>query len=475
LEVFRLYSEAVDLGEKRVDTSLSKAIDLLEQAVELDPSFAEAYAELSYLYGQWHYYGSIKKYDRDKMMAKNLNVAMNLNSESPEVLLANADYDWKKRTSDEDSTAIISSFKKVLEKDPFNHRANYRLYQVYSWLGKYNTAHEHLETAATLDPGNYFYQSILARDLFWKKNEREKALGIIQKVRQNSSLQGGVYFTALMTAENANNGQVQAFKIIHDALKEQPYAYGYLYWGILLAQDLDILPLAKKYSQLIQIRYPENPFYTYEPALAICIAENRYEDALDLTIIWESNKGLQNAVALARLARIHYLKGDAEKSEQILQEQFISLFENIESGNYGPENIKSLDIELIRTYIEVLRKKKEHRKSDVLADFLCSYYQTYYDRNSMSKKFDQMDCFYLQNNIDGFLNMVRQSFFHDNNRLALYRNLKSSRYFAFEDNTEYQALYNEIEKETHQIRAGVIEYLKAEGDWDSSWDDTLFY
>ncbi len=194
LEVFRLYSEAVELGENRVDTSLSKAIDLLEQAVELDPSFAEAYAELSYLYGQWHYYGSIKKYDRDKMMAKNLNVAMELNPESPEVLLANADFDWKNRTSPEDSTSIVNSFRKVLDKDPFNHRANYRLYQVYSWLGKYNIAHEHLETTVRLDPLNTFYKTILARDLFWKRNERDKGFMIIEDILKVRSATGSSLF-----------------------------------------------------------------------------------------------------------------------------------------------------------------------------------------------------------------------------------------------------------------------------------------
>ena len=91
--------------------------------------------------------------------------------------------------------------------------------------------------------------------------------------------------------------------------------------------DLDLLPIAKKYSQLIQIRYPENTYYTYQPALAICIAEGRYEDALDLTIIWAENKGLDKMLAAEKIARIHYLKGDRSIAEQILMMNFADLFQ----------------------------------------------------------------------------------------------------------------------------------------------------
>ena len=473
LEAFRLYAEAFKLGESRVDSSLSKAIDLLEQAVELDPSFAEAYAELSYLYGQWHYYGSIKKYDRDKMMAKNLNVAMELNPESPEVLLANADFDWKNRTSPEDSTSIVNSFRKVLDKDPFNHRANYRLYQVYSWLGKYNIAHEHLETTVRLDPLNTFYKTILARDLFWKRNERDKGFMIIEDILKVDPRPGAVYFKALMLADQTEANYLAAYKVIHKALEEQPYTYGYLYWGTQIAMDLDLLPLAKKYAQLIQIRFPENRYYTYEPALQICITEKRFEDALDLTRIWVNNKGLNNKIASANIARIHYLKGDKSKAEQLLLKNFADLFNNIASGEYSSSQFNKRDIGPIRTYIDILRAKGEGAKAQVFADFLCSYYKDFDKRIIWGNKFDQLDCHYLQKDMDSFLNAVREAYFQDANRLALYKDLKILNYPAVEDNTRYRQLFAEIETEVHRMRAEVVEYLKAEGDWDPAWDKDL--
>ncbi|MBT8284902.1 MAG: helix-turn-helix domain-containing protein [Flavobacteriaceae bacterium] len=473
LKAYKLYVEARELGEQRKDSSLPKAIGLLEEAVALDPSFAEAYAELSFLYGQWHYYGSLKKQERDKMMKKYTQRAMELDPESAEVLLAKADLAWKNRVFPRDSSMITEAFQSVLDKDPENDRAHYRMYQVYRSLGQYETSHAHLIKSSALEPQNYFYKTVLARDLFWKKNEREKAMEMIEEVISNSDRPGGLYFKSLFLAESSRDGHVQAFKNFHKALKVSPFLYGYMYWNSMISLDLDLVPMAKKYSQLIQIRYPENTYYTYEPAFALCIAEGRYEDALDLTIIWQVNKGLQEDLALARIAKVYLLKGNTDKSKRILLDQFTGLYDSIESGNYGPECIRNSDIEPIRTYVEVLRMQEEHRKADVFADFLCSYYEKYYDRNSISKKFDPLDCFYLQNNLDGFIGLARQTFFKEKNRLAFYRNLKCSKYAAFEDNPEFLELYNNIEKEMQQMRAEVIAYLKAEGDWDPAWDKSL--
>ncbi|MEZ2415530.1 helix-turn-helix domain-containing protein [Muriicola sp. E247] len=473
LKAYKLYVEARELGEQRIDSILPKAIGLLEEAVALDPSFAEAHAELSFLYGQWHYYGSLKKQERDKMMKKYTQRALELDPESAEVLLAKADLAWKNRVFPRDSSLIIGAFQSVLEEDPENDRAHYRLYQVYRSLGQYETSHAHLLESSSLEPQNYFYKTVLARDLFWKKNERERAMDMIEEVIINSDRPGGLYFKSLFLAESSIDGHVQAFKNFHKALKVSPFLYGFMYWNSMISLDLDLLPMAKKYSQLIQIRYPENTYYTYEPAFALCIAEGRYEDALDLTIIWQVNKGLQEDLAIARIAKIHLLKGDAQNSERILLQQFTSLYDSIETGNYGPEYIRNSDIEPISTYVEALRKQEEHRKADIFADFLCSYYEQYYDRNSIGKKFDPLDCFYLQNDIDGFVSLSRKTFFEEKNRLAFYRNLKCSKYAAFEDNPEFLELNNDIEKEMHQMRAEVIAYLKAEWDWDPAWDKML--
>jgi TolB-like protein len=474
LEALELYLKAVRKGEVRYEDSIKQAIRWLERTVELDPDFAEAYAELSFLYGQLHYYGSLNLEDRDRIMAKNLAKALELDAQSPQVLLARADFLYKKRNLSRDSSEIISTFRRVLEMNPNNHRSSYRLYQVLRSIGKYRTAHAYLENAWSLDPLNALYNNVYARDLCWKWNEREKALGIIlEQSSKESPSRGSIYFKALMLADQPGGNYLAAFKVIHEAIKQQPYIYGFQFWGRLLALDLDLVPIARKYAHLNQIQYPDNPIYTYEPAFEICLIENRYQDALDLTRIWMEDKGLDKRIGYVNQGRVYYLKGDSEKAKEILEKNFEDFFEKIENGKLSIAGIQPLDLGPIKTYIEVLRKESRHDSATVFADFLCSYFQANGLRIAWGARFDPLDCYYAQNDIDGFLETLSTSYFDPGHRLALYSNLRSSRYAAFEQNPEYKELFSRIESEVHRIRSEVIAYLKEEGDWDPAWDAAL--
>ncbi len=474
LEALELYLRAVKKGKVRYEDSITQAIRWLDKAVELDPYFAEAYAELTFLYGRWHYYGSLNREERDRMMEKNLRKALELYPESPEVLFAKADYDYLNGDLMKDSSEIISGFRKVLELNPNFHRSSYRLHQVFRGIGKYHTAHGYLENALRLDPLNQLYNNVYARDLFWKWDEQEKAFGIIlEQASKEIPSRGSIYFKALMLADQPGGDYLSAFRVIQEALKEQPYTYGYLYWGRLLALDLDLVPIAKKYAQLNQVKFPDNPIYTYEPAYEICITERRYQDALDLTNIWLENKGLDEKVGYPNLARTYYFMGDFQKAEEILSQHFAELYEQVASQKITIESLQLSDILPVSTYVEVLRKGGKEEKASLYADFLCAYYSAHGKRVMLAKKFYPLLCFYVQNDLAGFLNALDEAFFNPGHRLAIYSHLKSSRFAAFEDHPEYQELLEKIEAETHRMRDEVVVYLKEEGDWDSSWDAAL--
>ena len=474
IEAFELYLKAKKLGEERYEEAVTKAINWLEQAVKLDPSFAEAYAELSFLYGQWHYYGSLSREERDKMMGIFIKKALDLNPESPDVKLAKADYDFKNRNILNDSSEIISAFRAVLKMKPNSDRCSYRLYQVLRSIGKYDAAHEYLENTVRMDPLNSFYKIVLARDLFWKKNEREKGFRIIvEEGLKDNPKRGTVHFKALMLADQPSSDYLSAIKVINKALGEQPYTYGYLYWGTLLALDLNLVPLAKKYAQLIQIKYPDNPIYTYEPAFKLCIIESRYEDALDLTKIWLENKGLDEKIAFANLAKIYFLQGKFQQSEEILIQNFSHVFERIDNGQLTIDGIQLTDIAPIKSYIEVLREKGETNKAAFYSSFLCSYYNKHVQRVIWGEKMYAMDCYYLQDDINGFLSALNETFFITGNRLSIFSNLKSSRYAAFEDKADYQELFKQIDFETRLMSTEVITFLKEQGDWDTAWDEAI--
>ena len=475
MEALELYFDARKKGEVRYEDSIIQAIRWLEKAVELDPEFAEAYAELTFFYGRWHYYGSLNRTDRDRMMHNYLQKALELNPESPEVLFAKADYDYLNGDFLHDSTEIISGFRKALDINPNYHRSSYRLHQALRNIGKYHSAHGYLENALRLDPLNQLYNNVYARDLFWKWDEQEKAFEIIQEqASKDNPSRGAIFFKALMLADQPGGGDyLNAFKVISEALKKQPYTYGFMYWGRLLALDLDLVPLAKKYAHGNEIKFPDNPIYTYEPAYQICIAERRYQDALDLTRIWLEDKGLDEKVAYSKIARVYYLQGDIQKSQEILLAHFSDLYNDIEAGKLDIGSIQLPDVSLVTNYIEVLRSEGDNDKASLFADFLCSFYQAHDKRVMYGKKLFPLDCYYIQDDVDGFLDALEDTFFRTGRRMRIYGNLKISRYAAFEENPGYQKLLNRIEAETHRMRDEVVDYLKEEGDWDPSWDAAL--
>ena len=194
---------------------------------------------------------------------------------------------------------------------------------------------------------------------------------------------------------------------------------------------------------------------------------------MDLTKIWLENKGLDEKIAFANLAKIYFLQGKFQQSEEILIQNFSHVFERIDNGQLTIDGIQLTDIAPIKSYIEVLREKGETNKAAFYSSFLCSYYNKHVQRVIWGEKMYAMDCYYLQDDINGFLSALNETFFITGNRLSIFSNLKSSRYAAFEDKADYQELFKQIDFETRLMSTEVITFLKEQGDWDTAWDEAI--
>ena len=84
---YELYLKSREYSTKRTDRDLRKAIEFLNLAVELEPNFAEAHAELSFLYGLLYGYGSLGIEERDERQEFHLNRALEIDPNKPEVLI----------------------------------------------------------------------------------------------------------------------------------------------------------------------------------------------------------------------------------------------------------------------------------------------------------------------------------------------------------------------------------------------------
>jgi tetratricopeptide (TPR) repeat protein len=131
------------------------AIALLEQAVEHDPSFAAAYAQLARAYNTRSFKFTAQEEGRrfrenaDVALAKALDLDPNL----AEAHFARGLILWTKAKGFPHEQAI-KSFKKALQLDPEADETHHQLSMVYSHVGLLDEAQRHVARAIELNPNN---------------------------------------------------------------------------------------------------------------------------------------------------------------------------------------------------------------------------------------------------------------------------------------------------------------------------------
>jgi serine/threonine-protein kinase len=136
-----------------VEASLRIAVEMYEQAVELDPSFALAHAKLSVTHSRiyWFYYD---RSENRRMQAKEaVDRVIALGSESPEAHEALGYFYYHGR----DYERAAAEFNKILSKQPANSEALLALSFVRRRQGDFEEALALLNRALDLDPRSSHY------------------------------------------------------------------------------------------------------------------------------------------------------------------------------------------------------------------------------------------------------------------------------------------------------------------------------
>jgi len=186
-EAYRLYLEGRQLWYGRTSEGLKKSIDLFQQAIAADPSYALAYAGLGETYNVIpSYRAGITSPQAELLADAATRKALELDDSLPEAHLARAGFltfAWKWSDAD-------GEFRRAIELDPNNAAAHY-LY-AFSFLvpeKRFDQAFEEFRIALALDPlspiMNTNYATTLmdahrypeAFDQFHKTIERDPTFG----------------------------------------------------------------------------------------------------------------------------------------------------------------------------------------------------------------------------------------------------------------------------------------------------------
>ncbi|MBC8243154.1 MAG: TIR domain-containing protein [Verrucomicrobia bacterium] len=151
-EAFKLYTKGRALWYTRSEAGMRQSLRLYEQAIALDPEFAEAYAGMADSYSMMGVYGFMEEdvaYPKAREFAIE-SITRNPNLAEPYVSLAWVQYafDWKLKESEK-------NYRKAIELNP-------KSAQAYLWLGinlasrgQFEEAYSTYEKALKLDPDNH--------------------------------------------------------------------------------------------------------------------------------------------------------------------------------------------------------------------------------------------------------------------------------------------------------------------------------
>jgi DNA-binding winged helix-turn-helix (wHTH) protein/tetratricopeptide (TPR) repeat protein len=163
------------------------AIALLETAVRVDPSCAEAYAQLARAYNTRAF--KFTSHAEGKQFRENADVALtkalDLDPQLAEAHFARGLILWTKSKGFPHEQAI-KSFKKALALDPDADETHHQLSMVYSHVGLLDAALAHVERAIELNPNNTMARFRVGTYAAWQCRF-EDALAVLKTVPSDVS------------------------------------------------------------------------------------------------------------------------------------------------------------------------------------------------------------------------------------------------------------------------------------------------
>ena len=169
------------LSVRTTDEDNKRAIELLEQAIALDPHFAAAFGELASAYvTRLAYVTPDQSRELEQKAFVMAHTAVSLDPDAPEGYIGRGDLLWTRSHRFAHESAV-EQFRHALALDPRSDETHRRLARVFVHLGFFDEAIQHADTALTLNPSNAQALNSRAQALLWMGKD-EDALAILSRV-----------------------------------------------------------------------------------------------------------------------------------------------------------------------------------------------------------------------------------------------------------------------------------------------------
>lgn len=216
-EAYRLYLQGMYLSDKRTSADARKAVVVLEQAVHLDPNYAQAWA------GKAHAHRAVANFGRSPDIPEEyqksidaINKALALDANLADAHSALCEnkmlYEW-------DFDGAERECKRAIELDP-NSSLAHQIYSRYlQGRGRFDRAIAEIKIAIDLEPASLYSQRLYGNNLYNARRYEEAALQFKRVIAMDPNF--GTTYAWLSNALELQGNHAEAFEWLMKSLAVQ--------------------------------------------------------------------------------------------------------------------------------------------------------------------------------------------------------------------------------------------------------------
>ncbi len=323
-EAYKLFIKGQDLADTRTRENLEKALKLYQQAVILDTSYAEAYAEIGHMYYFLGREGAINIQKADKKIKEYSDKALSIN---PNISRAYSILALRLFLSSDslDLDKMRMYFEKAIEINPNDAMAYEQLATFYIKIYDIEKSMTLITEAQRLDPlsGRINFAYCLNLALIGKFEEAEehynKTKYLFDDIRENISFSYIIQERAKKISIEKKDWN-EAIKFYHKEIKKDS-TKSYLFselgsaYDLILNDDINYLKYTKKAYSKDSTNFREAMSYCY------ALIENKKFKEAKILMNTNNFKSLfteRKTLELYILFYYHYYKKNYKKTQEIL-------------------------------------------------------------------------------------------------------------------------------------------------------------
>lgn len=479
-KAYEAYLKANQLVVNRNAKQIEEAITYYEEAIALDPDFAQAYARLGIAYGLLVDYGNIdpklavnlirENADKALLLDNTLGISYSALSSYYRVMQR---YNFNSENSRKYAERYEEACKKAYELNPNNSEIVILYANSIPDYGNKKLKLELLLKCYELDPLAPNAIQALARSYYLKK-DFERAVVLLKKnIKVNPDYTDSKY-AIIRTLKGESQGKLDEAFI--EAYKMHPKELPLLYTLVETALDLKLFLISDDVNKKMQTLYPGHIATLQSQGMSY-----RYKNQLEeynMVLFASLNKGGSKAGDMWRLdyeitrfnankdykgAMVYVKKYHPEFLSDTLN---VTQIENI----FNPPLIRN--IIFIANISEIYKKGGNATVSNKLRTVYCNTVSFNYKfegditKESSEQLEAMMNCALLNNDAKLAIKLHEEYFFNRKNKVGVFTSLDTGMLWQLIHGTpEFKKYRARVETDLQAMRNNAITFLKAEKAW----------